>query len=118
MSYRLVLVSFIAAFFFRNKYPRTLLFYHSYIILSYSARHGILNSYIELAGKGHYTLNKNFDNLYNLLFSLKFSPSIVAISETSRLKDLPLTNIFIPGYGIVHVDSENNAGSVTVYISN
>ena len=54
VSYRLVPVSFIVAFFFRYKYPRTLLFYHSYIILSYGARHGVLNSYIKLAGKAHF----------------------------------------------------------------
>ena len=60
---------------------------------------------------------KNFDNFYNLLSSFKFSSSIVAISE-ARLKNLPLTNISIPGYSFVHVDSESNAGGMAAYISN
>ena len=63
------------------------------------------------------SLNKNFDSLYNLLSFLKFSSSIVAISET-RLKNLPLTNIFISDYRFVHVDSEINANGVAAYISN
>ena len=62
-------------------------------------------------------LNKNFDNLYKLLSFRKFSPSIVAISET-RLKNLPLTNISTPGNSFVYVDSESNAGGVAAYISN
>ena len=61
--------------------------------------------------------NKNFDNLYNLLSSLKFLLSIVVISET-RLRNLPLTNISIPGYSFVHIDSESNAGGKAAYISN
>ena len=60
---------------------------------------------------------KNFDNLYNLFFFLKFSPSIAAISET-RLKNLPLTNNSIPGYSFIHVDSESSAGGVAAYNSN
>ena len=62
-------------------------------------------------------LNKNFDNLYNLFSFRKFSPSIVVISET-RLKNLPLTNISMPGNSFVYVDSESNAGGVAAYISN
>ena len=54
-------------------------------------------------------LNNNFENLYNLLFFLKFSPSTVAISET-RLKNLRLINILIPGYSFVYSDLESNAG--------
>ena len=85
MSYRLVLVSFIVAFFFRYKYPRTLLFYHSFIILSYGARHGVLNSYIKLAGKGPYITHENFlfqvivrTTLFNLVsISFKFLSAAV-----------------------------------------
>ena len=62
------------------------------------------------------SLNKNFDNLYNLLSNLAFSPSIVAVPKT-RLKTQPLTNISIPGFSFVHVDSESNAGGVATYIS-
>ena len=67
-------------------------------------------------------LNKNFDNLYNLLSCLKFSPPILATFETI-LKNLPLNNISIPGFNFVqknnvYADSENNAGGVEAYISN
>ena len=60
--------------------------------------------------------NNYFDNLHNLLSYLKFSPSIVAISEI-RLKNQPITNISIPVYSFVHVDSASNAGDVAAYIS-
>ena len=63
------------------------------------------------------SLNKNFNFVYKLLSSVEFSPSSVALSE-SRLKNQFLTNISIPGYSFVHVDSESNGGGGAVYISN
>ena len=63
------------------------------------------------------SLKKKFDISYNLISFLEFLPSIVAFPET-RLKNHSLTNILIPSYSFVHVDSENNAGGEAVYIFN
>ena len=61
------------------------------------------------------SLHKNYDALYNLLQSLKFSLDLFCLTET-RIRDQPLFNISLPGYSFVHVNSQTAAGGVAVYI--
>ena len=63
------------------------------------------------------SLQKNFDSLYDFFQSLKFLPHVICLSET-RLKNQPSTNLNIPNYGFVHVDSDTSAGGVGLYILN
>ena len=63
------------------------------------------------------SFHKNYDALYNLLQSLKFSPDLLCLTET-RIRDQPLFNISLPGYSFVHVNSKTAAGGVAAYISN
>jgi len=44
------------------------------------------------------------------------SPDFIAISET-KLKSKCSTNIQIPNYNFVHVDSLTNAGGVGLYVN-
>ena len=63
------------------------------------------------------SLEKNFDDLYQFLITLTNQPHVISISET-KIKDMPLSNISIPGYNFLHVNSCTNSGGVGVYISN
>ena len=62
------------------------------------------------------SLQKNFDSLQEFLCSLPHLPHIICLSET-RLNYLPLTNIELPGYKLLLVDSTTRAGGVTIYHS-
>ena len=60
------------------------------------------------------SLQKNFDDLVNLISQFTVLPDIVCITET-RLKNNPLINISIPGYDFVKASTF--AGGVGMYVS-
>ena len=62
------------------------------------------------------SLQKNFDSLQEFLCSLPHLPHIICLSEI-RLNNLPLTNIELPGYKLLHADSTTRAGGVAIYHS-
>ena len=62
------------------------------------------------------SLQKNFDSLQEFLCSLPHLPHIICLSET-RLNYLPLTNIELHGYKLLHADSTTRAGGVAIYRS-
>ena len=63
------------------------------------------------------SLQKNFDDFYNLLCSLPQLPVIIVLSET-RINLHPLPNIEIPGYTFYYSNSPSKAGGVGVYVLN
>ena len=62
------------------------------------------------------SLDKNFDDLYQLISETHNPPHLSCISET-RLKNDVHVNIEISGYQFTHVYSKTNAGGVGLYIS-
>ena len=62
------------------------------------------------------SLNKNMDDLLDLLNEIRTRPSIICLTET-RLKHDSLVNIEIQGYKFFHADSVSNAGGVGMYVS-
>ena len=60
------------------------------------------------------SLHKHFDELYELCVSLCYKPDILCITET-RLADVPLINISIPGYNFFHCYSPTIVERVGVY---
>jgi len=62
-------------------------------------------------------LHKHIDNLCLFLDSLPNPPDLLCLTET-QIKGKPLTNLSIPEYRFVHVDSKTMAGGVAIYISN
>ena len=63
------------------------------------------------------SLQKNFDDFYNLLCSLPEPPVVIALSET-RINLYPLSNIEIPGSTFYYSNSPSEAGGVGGYVSN
>jgi len=63
------------------------------------------------------SLTKNFDELYDLLQCLPFTPDIIRLSE-SRLKPQPQINIDLEGYKFLNISPESNAGGVAMYVRN
>ena len=61
------------------------------------------------------SLQKNFDDFYNLLCSLPQPPVIIALSKT-RINLHPLSDIEIPGYTFYYSNSPSKAGGVGVYV--
>ena len=62
------------------------------------------------------SLQKNFDDLVNLISQFTVLPDIICITET-RLKHNPLINISIPGYDFVKANTSSFAGGVGMYVS-
>ena len=62
------------------------------------------------------SLQKNFDDLYQLICQFKHLPDIICLSET-RLKDQVPINVNIHGYNFVNANSPTNAGGVGMYVS-
>ena len=62
------------------------------------------------------SLHKNFDDLCQFLSQLPVIPHIICLSET-KIKDMPLINLSLPGYSFMHVNSPTNAGGVGIYVS-
>ena len=61
------------------------------------------------------SLHKHFDELYELCVSLCYKPDILCATET-RLADVSLINISIPGYNFFHCNSPTMVGGVGVYL--
>ena len=61
------------------------------------------------------SLQKHFDELYDLILNLTIQPDILCITET-RIADVPLTNIELPGYKFFHCNSPTVVGGVAIYI--
>ena len=62
------------------------------------------------------SLQKNYDELYQLVSEQPLKPLIICITET-KLKGIPDVNISLPGYVFIHENSSTNAGRVGIYIS-
>ena len=62
------------------------------------------------------SLQKNFDDLYQLICQFKYPPDIICLSET-RLKDQVPINVNTNGYNFVNANSPTNAGGVGMYAS-
>ena len=62
------------------------------------------------------SLDKNYDILYELIESLQTLPHVICITET-HIKNQLLSNLDLPNYSFVHVNSTTNAGGVAMYIS-
>ena len=62
------------------------------------------------------SLQKNFDELVNLISQFTVLPDVICITET-RLKNNPLINISIPGYDFVKANTSSFAGGVGMYVS-
>jgi len=63
------------------------------------------------------SLKKNFDKLVNFISDMKKSPEIIAVSETKiNKKQTPFFQTKICGYNFVHVDSDQEAGGIGIYI--
>jgi len=62
-------------------------------------------------------LKKNLDKLVNLIYDLKKSPEIIAVSETKiNKKHTPFFQTKICGCNFVHADSDQKAGGIGIYI--
>ena len=62
------------------------------------------------------SLQKNFNDLHELLCNLSEPPHIICLSET-KIKHNTLLNLSISGYKFLNVNSLTNAGGVGVFIS-
>ena len=62
------------------------------------------------------SLHKNYDILYELIESLQTLPHAICITKT-HIKNQLLSNLDLPNYSFVHVNSTTNAGGVAMYIS-
>ena len=62
------------------------------------------------------SLHKNFDSFHDFLIALNVSPDVICLTET-RIRTHLLSNIEIPNYSFVHVDSKSAAGGVAIYVS-
>ena len=60
------------------------------------------------------SLHKRLDELYELCVSLRYKLDILCTTKT-RLADVPLINISIPGYRFFHCNSPTIVGKVAVY---
>ena len=58
------------------------------------------------------SIQKNVDELANLLSQLKALPDVLAITETKLKPDQVHTNINLEGYTFIHSDSEKLSGGV------
>ena len=63
------------------------------------------------------SVHNNFELLHHELIHLfDYRPDVICLSET-KLKDAPLTNIFLTDYEpIIHANSVTNTDSVGVYV--
>ena len=61
-------------------------------------------------------MQKNFDDLYQLICQFKHPPDIICLSET-RLKDQVPIIVNINGYNFTNANSPTNAGGVGMYVS-
>ena len=63
-----------------------------------------------------YDLCKNYDLFYELIESLQILPHVICITEI-RIKNQPQSNLDLPNYSFVHVNSTTNVGgAMYVYI--
>ena len=62
------------------------------------------------------SLNKNFDELHELLVAIRIRPDVICLTET-RIKNDPLVNITVPQYKFYHVDAQTSASGIAVYVS-
>ena len=63
------------------------------------------------------SLNKNFDELYDFLQILPFTPDVICLSE-SRIKDQPLINIEISDYTFINTNPNGSASGVCMFVQN
>lgn len=61
------------------------------------------------------SLQKNFDDLADAVYSLNSAPTVIALSET-KLKSDPILNVSLEGYTFLHSPTKSNAGGVGIYV--
>ena len=61
------------------------------------------------------SLQKDFDELYDLILNLTFLADILCITET-RIADVPLSNVELPGYKFFDCNSPSVVGGVAICI--
>ena len=54
--------------------------------------------------------------MYKLIKGLQILPHVICIMET-HIKNQPLSNLNLPNYSFVHVNTTTNAGGVAMYLS-
>ena len=65
------------------------------------------------------SLNKNFEELQNLLQSTNTQFDVIAITETRIMKNISLTqNMKLSNYSIEHTPIESSTGGTLLYIAN
>ena len=65
------------------------------------------------------SLNKNFEELQNLLQSANINFDVIAITETRIPKNVSVTeNIVLNNYSFEHAPTESSAGGTLLYIAN
>ena len=65
------------------------------------------------------SLNKNFEELQNLLQSTNINFDVIAITETRIPKNVSVTqNIVLNNYSFEHTPTESSAGGTLLYIAN
>ena len=65
------------------------------------------------------SLNKNFEELQNLLQSTNINFDVIAITETRIPKNVSVTqNILLNNYSFEHTPTESSAGGTLLYIAN
>ena len=64
------------------------------------------------------SLQRNFDQMHELLSKLSVQSDIIALTETKLSGNSVHSNIELNGYDFLHADSETLAGGVGLYIQN
>ena len=63
------------------------------------------------------SLSKHFDNLYNLITLMKFKFPIIGLTEHKIGKNLPVSNVNIPGYNFCFDHTKSTHGGTGFFIS-
>ena len=65
------------------------------------------------------SLNKNFEELQNILQSTNIQFDVIAITEARIMRNISVTqNIELSNYSFEHTPTESSAGSTLLYIAN
>ena len=62
------------------------------------------------------SLHKNYELLYELIKALQILSHVICITEIC-IKNQPLSNLDLPNYCFVHVNTTTNVCGVTIYVS-
>ena len=62
------------------------------------------------------SLHKNYDLFYELIEALQILFHVICITKP-RIKNQPLSNLDLPNYSFVHVNTTTNAGGIAMDIT-